>query len=69
MDGGRMGGAYTKGLTSPGLINTYSSFSTSNLFICTFWNSVLFSKSQMIASCLLTMARSTVDCSKYSMRI
>lgn len=55
-------------LTSLGLSDIYTLASTSNLLICTFWNSVLFSRSQMTASCLLTMARSTVDFSRYSMR-
>lgn len=69
-DGGwGKGGAGTKACAALGLGNIYTPTGTSNLLICTFWNSVLFSRSQMTASCLLTMARSTVDCSRYSMRI
>ena len=68
-EGGGKDGANTKAFTALGLSNIYTLTGTSNLLICTFWNSVLFSRSQMTASCLLTMARSTVDCSRYSMRI
>lgn len=69
MSSRRMDEAYTKALPALGPSTIYESLRTSNLLICTFWNSVLFSRSQMTASCLLTMARSTVDCSRYSMRI
>lgn len=68
-EGWGKGRAGTKARTALGLGNIYTPTGTSNLLICTFWNSVLFSRSQMTASCLLTMARSTVDCSRYSMRI